>query len=725
MGRSVTKIAILAALIVMVATTGMVSPPIEDRSGSPVTSSVGNGVGFRLPPSMFDRGPVGCPSKTLSGDPEAGVLNVSAVGSGVWASQNQSEILNNSGINSTFDLPSAQLSSDQYVFMGIEEPLNATAVAAVGAGEAGVPYLGTFAVPWVYLPNGTEVYSLSGPYLTLGAKYTFAMLHENGDWWNFTYDGRAITGSAAWENGTYFLGAPSALGATCALGNPVAPSFFVALYGKGTSTPTIPTTLVLHAISIAPGNGRVPSYLPASANALPQLNETLGKVYIEGSVQNRSLPTGALLVGSQESLGYPGADAAVWGNYTYRALGNLTISPRDAAIVFRSSEEFTANVTDQSGGPLAGVNFTWQLRPASLGGLDATKGRSVNFTAGSVPGAGSLWVNATYNCTELSARSNLTVSPGGGPAILSFSVVPPAVVVGEDSNFTVVSGSWWRAVNFAYSGLPLPCHSSNTSRLTCQPMVSGTYLVTTWVNDSSGVSSNASTMLTVYPDLRLTSFSAVPNPLTEGGKVTFVALATGGVPRLTYNFSGLPTGCPPGVGPSNLSCNPANVTGVFDARVVVEDAAGHSVAGNVSLRIVPETPAPLVTGFAADPNPVEVNHATTFLVNLTGGSGPFNLSYSGLPSGCESHNLSSWQCAPSTPGVYTVIVRATDTLGRTAGEKLTLQVLPAPPTSRSSSPEPFPMWLLYAVVGVLAAAVVALVAWRWSRSRSPRSRPPP
>lgn len=690
---------------------GAVSAP--DLGGLPVPL---------LPAGLFH--PLGspCPGHLQGGYPEAGVFNVTAAGTGVWATTDLSTLANNSGVNTTLTVPKASLSTNQFVLLGIGDPTNSTALVAVGVAETGVPFLGTVATPVAYLPNGSQVYSLSGPFLTLGGRYTFAAVHSHGTWWNLTYNGNPIRGSAAWENGTYNFGVTSAVGVTCTFGARATPSFVAALYANGTSLPTLPTTLVPRAIGVAPGSSSGTTYVPASGNALPQLDPSLGTVYLEGSVQNSSLPDGAIEIGSSSTLGYPGANASLWGSYAVRSIGSLTVSPSEAGVAFSSVQGFAAQVTDDQGRALPSASVSWQLVPSSIGSLNSSSGDAVTFTAAASAASGTLWVNATYNCSVRSTRANLTVSANGGPAILSFSADPPGVVVGEGTNLTVVNGSWPTPVTYQYVGLPAPCLSANASRLACVPSETGSFPVTVFLNGSAGASSFAVTSLSVYPALALTGFSATPNPVTAGRGVTFAVQASGGVPPLTFNYTGLPAGCPSGPGAPLFTCHPdASAAGAYVVHVEVEDSAGHAGATELTLSVMQAALPLAIGGFAADPNPVKVGATTMITVNSSGGAAPLSYAYSGLPSGCASANRTPLACAPNSSGIYTVTVRLSDGSGRVAYANLTLQVVPSTssPTGTTLS---FNAALLPFVAGLLVAIGVGYLALR--RRGRPRGPPP-
>lgn len=709
--------AVVVLLIVLVA--GCVGALSADHPAASTPKGGDARLALDLPTGLLRAGSSSCPN--LAPRPQSSVfgVNIPAEGSGAYATSNLSTMTNNSGANTTLTVPNAALSSNQYVLLGVGDPVNATTVVAVGVAETAVPFLGTVAVPVAYLPNGSEVYStsLSGPFLTKGAKYTLAVQHVRGNWWNLTYNGNPIIGGAAWENGTYDLGTPRAEGVACSSGVRATPAFVAALYGNGTSPPTLPTTFVPRAVGVAPGGAASATFVPQSGNALPQLNASLGTVYLQGNVQNSSVPPGAIYIGSSSSLGYPGPNASVWGAYVVRSLGVVSVAPLSTGVAFTSSQLFSVNVTDQNGARLDGATIAWQLEPANLGTLNATTGASITFTAGTTTLSGALWANVTYNCTFRSARANISVSPAGGPAILSFAAAPSAIVVGEGSNFSTVVGSWARPVTYSYLGLPAPCASANTSQLACVPGSVGIYPVTVFVNDSTGASSNATASLTVDATLQVVAFTASPNPASAGGSVAIAVQASGGVPPLAYSYSGLPPGCPGGpVSPSFVCPLSSADSGTYSVHADVSDSAHHSTGSDLTLTVVASSTPPTISSFVAAPNPVTVGSPTSLDVLASGGSGPLGYAFSGLPTGCVSANTSSLECTPNSTGAFNVTVRVTDPSGRSASQSLVVDVVAGSPRGASTSSIPGEA----AILVVVGLAVVALLAvWAVRRRRPP------
>jgi hypothetical protein len=565
--------------------------------------------------------------------------------------------VNNTALNTTLYVPSGvSLSTNQYVVLGVGDPLSPSEFTAAGAA---ITYylLATVAVPVIYLPNGTEVYNALNT-LTQGDSYTFAITHVHGYWWTYTYAGKDITGSSSWENGTYNLGVSMASGTLCEEGATVGPSFVTLLYGaSGAATPSIPLTSVPWAIGIGSSGAA-----PQAANVMPQFNATLGVVGIQSHAQVASIGINHLRVGSSPTVPYPGEFVPAWGNYKIIILNTSKLSPITASLAYNGTQWFNATAINQNGAPVPGAKITWAISPATLGNLNVNTGPTVILTAGDVTSSGKLWANVSFNCSTISDVASITVTKTGGPTIESFAASPTPILLGGTTMLNVTNDTWQHPIIYHYSGLPAGCVSANVSSLSCHPSSAGNYTVRVYLNDSLMHSSNAATNLLVYPDLATPTFKITPGALTMNTTMTINVSAVGGFPPLTYEFTGLPAGCPDGRQPASFTCVPTS-WGNFTPRVFVNDSESHSASATSKVVVNVELS---VAAFTASPSTIPFGGTTYLNVTASGGTPPYKYSYSYLPAGCVSANTASLACSPTNNGSFLPEVNITDSSGYNA-----------------------------------------------------------
>lgn len=208
------------------------------------------------------------------------------------------------------------------------------------------------------------------------------------------------------------------------------------------------------------------------------------------------------------------------------------------------------------------------------------------------PSAAGTFVLRAYANDSLGRSANATavlaVAPARylGPTIRSFEADPDFLGLGAETTFTLESTGGVGTVTLAYAGLPPGCTSLDDVSFRCLPTAAGTFLIRAFANDSLGESANATTSLTVYAPPSgpsLASFAAHPAFLTLGEQSTLEVLASGGVPPLTYAYTGLPPGCASLDSPT-LPCQPT-VGGTFAVRAYVNDSAGNSASSLADLVI--------------------------------------------------------------------------------------------------------------------------------------------
>ncbi|HEV2230614.1 MAG TPA: kelch repeat-containing protein, partial [Thermoplasmata archaeon] len=180
--------------------------------------------------------------------------------------------------------------------------------------------------------------------------------------------------------------------------------------------------------------------------------------------------------------------------------------------------------------------------------------------------------------------------------------------------------------------------------------------------------------------------SVAPSPTDVGVKlwINTTTVTAKGVSPVTYNYSGLPTGC----ASSNLSRINCTTTGngAFNVVVGVNTSRGITSFANLSAIVNLD---PTITGIVMSPPQVEVGITTRINTTVVGGSAPFTYSYTNLPPGCTSQNVSSLLCAPTTTGSFTYRVHVLDGAG-VGANRTAILVVNTPPSRLNSTFTAFP-----------------------------------
>ncbi|MCI4363220.1 MAG: hypothetical protein L3K13_02825 [Thermoplasmata archaeon] len=111
------------------------------------------------------------------------------------------------------------------------------------------------------------------------------------------------------------------------------------------------------------------------------------------------------------------------------------------------------------------------------------------------------------------------------------------------------------------------------------------------------------------------------------------------------------------------------------------DTVYAASADSASLHRFTNLGGPIITSFMVSPGTVGVGNLTTIFVSASGGVTPYSYTYTMLPTGCISANLSSLDCYPSAPGSYSVTVEVRDVNQASVTASRTLTV-----TGSSSGP---------------------------------------
>lgn len=217
--------------------------------------------------------------------------------------------------------------------------------------------------------------------------------------------------------------------------------------------------------------------------------------------------------------------------------------------------------------------------------------------------------------------------------------------------------------------------------------------------------------------LAVTNFSVSPSAVVDSQLFMISVTAVGGVPPLTFAYDNLPVGCESKNG-SEFSCV-STQSGHFRLRVQVTDVIGDVAYGYANLTVTTGHGAPPdITLFRVMPSTVQVFHPTDIEVaavsESTTPSSVLAYTYFDLPEGCGSFNQTNLTCLPTQAGTFRIQVEVTDGFGAYQFAYATLNVTPLP-----SSPSSGTSYLTVAVLGLVAAAVVAMVAVTLVRRRKP------
>jgi hypothetical protein len=167
-----------------------------------------------------------------------------------------------------------------------------------------------------------------------------------------------------------------------------------------------------------------------------------------------------------------------------------------------------------------------------------------------------------------------------------------------------------------------------------------------------------------------------------GLTVMFHATVSGGTGIYSYVWSGLPTGCTT-QDTLTLPCTPTGA-GTFSVTLTVTDSNGMSVTSGV-LRYVVCTDPTIATPTASSPS-VDVGQAITFSTSTSGGSGGNVYTWTGLPTGCISANVSAFSCTVTAAGTYNIVITVTDSNGVTVKSATLTYVVDTDPTIATPTP---------------------------------------
>ncbi len=199
--------------------------------------------------------------------------------------------------------------------------------------------------------------------------------------------------------------------------------------------------------------------------------------------------------------------------------------------------------------------------------------------------------------------------------------------------------------------------------------------VTTTLGFGSGSTVNATANTTVVVLARhvVDAFSASRSETEVGVPIDLTASVSGGEAGGLDLFTDLPGGCV-SANVTTLSCTPT-LPGTWDVEFESTDALGVTAT---ALTLVAVAARLTVSALTLERPAIDLGMLANASWRGTGGVGPLEASFSGLPPGCDSVNATALSCTPDTTGSFAMTAEVSDALGVTSNASATMTVNPDP-----------------------------------------------
>ncbi|HEV2428338.1 MAG TPA: PKD domain-containing protein [Thermoplasmata archaeon] len=387
--------------------------------------------------------------------------------------------------------------------------------------------------------------------------------------------------------------------------------------------------------------------------------------------------------------------------------------PITGAVAWSVTQPASASDTFEFGGLAFGHRYGFSVDGGPLQNATANLPRLAFSWTGAGTHAFALTALGSAPPVQLTAAIQATPSNGTTPLSVQF-------------NATVLGGLvpylyQWRFGDGSTSTLPSPSHTYRSA---------GGFQVLLLATDNRSSTTQACLNITVYPppasnlSVTLTSSGTVGEVAWPVG---FAATAKGGAVPLSFRWDFGDGSVAAGGG--NVS-HPYAVAGSFVATVDVADARGHNVSARVPIGIGPRLSV-IVT---LNPSTVRIGHSTTVRGAVSGGVGPFRLTWSGI--GTAAGGAASFSYRPPTLGRLPILLVVRDVLGASANATALLTVVnpnaaapvhlgfPAPSAGLGAGLTSWSLPGLLVGLLLIGAFAGALVRRRFPRRSDPRPVPP-
>jgi hypothetical protein len=325
-----------------------------------------------------------------------------------------------------------------------------------------------------------------------------------------------------------------------------------------------------------------------------------------------------------------------------------TVTQSLSVVASASPTSIIAGDTVQLGAAASGGTppyaYAWtgpSLSSANIANPTATPGTTANYVVTVTDSGG------------MSTSSSVQVSVG--PALsVGASATPNSITQGATVQLQALVSGGVLPYAFAWSGPALS--NANIANPQATPSSSTTYTVT--VTDGRGTQLSASVGVTVTAAIQplSVSASASPNSVSPGSSVQLSAVVSGGTGPYSFVWSG---GAVSNANIANPTATPLSTT---TYTVIVTDPTGSAM----SSATVTVIPLPLVVVASANPSVINLGGSSTLNAAVSGGTPPFNFSWSGPALGNASAQSTS--ASPANDATYSVTV--TDSMGQSASSSV-------------------------------------------------------
>ena len=345
------------------------------------------------------------------------------------------------------------------------------------------------------------------------------------------------------------------------------------------------------------------------------------------------------------------------GGYAGQALTSLSA----ASVTIDAGQSFAVSANDPGNLPV-----TWTLggsacTGAACGTISSPSGLSTTYTAPSPLSAPmSVTLQAAISGTQSSKTVAITVNPA--PAITG---VTPNGTVGIPYSATLVASGGTGALKLSLASGTLPAgltFNATTGVISGTPTTTGASSFVVLVVDSSDVPDTvtASRTITIGSVAAPLTLSGNPPAGVVGKPYNSMLTASGGTGP--YTFTVASGALPAGVTLSNAGLISGTPTAAGNSTFTaqVQDASGTTAATTLNLAIAPAAGGIVITTGTLPNGNVGTPYTNTIAV--TGGTAPYSCSIVGgsLPSGLTLGASCVVSGTPTTPGISSISVRATD-----------------------------------------------------------------